>query len=286
MSENGASSRPVPNGECAARPPGNKVTVVLGAQWGDEGKGKLVDLLAQDADIVCRCQVVRAINSELLNRIVHLGDLDTIMAGFAGLGFPNCGGALDGTLIPIPIEPPGLSTGKGWSFSIVLQALVDHRGLFTDLCVGWSGRAHDARIFRNSHLYERLQTGTFFPQRTSAIGDIEMPVCIVANAAYPLMPWLMKPYTGHLTPSKEVFNAHLTRARLQVECAFGRLKGRFRCLLTCLDMGEHNIPEVVAACCILHNLVESKGEAFLPGWGPMTEVEGRRFAQPRTAAVR
>lgn len=36
---------------------GNRVTVVLGAQWGDEGKGKVVDLLAQDADIVCRCQV-------------------------------------------------------------------------------------------------------------------------------------------------------------------------------------------------------------------------------------
>nr|XP_015217927.1 PREDICTED: uncharacterized protein LOC107079319 [Lepisosteus oculatus] len=36
---------------------GNQVTVVLGAQWGDEGKGKVVDLLAQDADIVCRCQV-------------------------------------------------------------------------------------------------------------------------------------------------------------------------------------------------------------------------------------
>ncbi|XP_065153072.1 adenylosuccinate synthetase isozyme 2 [Paramisgurnus dabryanus] len=35
---------------------GNRVTVVLGAQWGDEGKGKVVDLLAQNADIVCRCQ--------------------------------------------------------------------------------------------------------------------------------------------------------------------------------------------------------------------------------------
>ncbi|KAG8036636.1 hypothetical protein G9C98_003958 [Cotesia typhae] len=33
-----------------------KVTVVLGAQWGDEGKGKVVDMLAADADIVCRCQ--------------------------------------------------------------------------------------------------------------------------------------------------------------------------------------------------------------------------------------
>ena len=35
----------------------NKVKVVLGAQWGDEGKGKLVDLLAEKADIVARCQV-------------------------------------------------------------------------------------------------------------------------------------------------------------------------------------------------------------------------------------
>nr|XP_042705549.1 adenylosuccinate synthetase isozyme 2-like isoform X2 [Chrysemys picta bellii] len=35
---------------------GNRVTVVLGAQWGDEGKGKVVDLLAMDADLVCRCQ--------------------------------------------------------------------------------------------------------------------------------------------------------------------------------------------------------------------------------------
>ena len=33
------------------------VTVVLGGQWGDEGKGKLVDILAQDADLVCRAQV-------------------------------------------------------------------------------------------------------------------------------------------------------------------------------------------------------------------------------------
>ncbi|MFT7805622.1 adenylosuccinate synthetase isozyme 2 [Arapaima gigas] len=40
----------------APRLAGNQVTVVLGAQWGDEGKGKVVDLLAQDADIVCRCQ--------------------------------------------------------------------------------------------------------------------------------------------------------------------------------------------------------------------------------------
>jgi adenylosuccinate synthase len=30
--------------------------VVIGAQWGDEGKGKIVDILARDADAVVRYQ--------------------------------------------------------------------------------------------------------------------------------------------------------------------------------------------------------------------------------------
>jgi adenylosuccinate synthase len=48
---------------CALRPPESGLlssampaTVIVGAQWGDEGKGKIVDLLAQDCDLVCRYQ--------------------------------------------------------------------------------------------------------------------------------------------------------------------------------------------------------------------------------------
>lgn len=36
--------------------PDASVWVVLGAQWGDEGKGKIVDLMSEDADIVVRYQ--------------------------------------------------------------------------------------------------------------------------------------------------------------------------------------------------------------------------------------
>uniref|UniRef100_A0A8C0QRQ4 Adenylosuccinate synthetase n=1 Tax=Chelonoidis abingdonii TaxID=106734 RepID=A0A8C0QRQ4_CHEAB len=63
--ENAGSGRGQQNGDgargkrprLAAEPDrGNRVTVVLGAQWGNEGKGKVVDLLAMDADLVCRCQ--------------------------------------------------------------------------------------------------------------------------------------------------------------------------------------------------------------------------------------
>lgn len=34
----------------------SQVTVVLGMQWGDEGKGKLVDIFAQNSDVVARAQ--------------------------------------------------------------------------------------------------------------------------------------------------------------------------------------------------------------------------------------
>lgn len=34
----------------------NQVCVILGSQWGDEGKGKLVDIMSKGFDIVARCQ--------------------------------------------------------------------------------------------------------------------------------------------------------------------------------------------------------------------------------------
>ena len=34
------------------------VKAIVGANWGDEGKGKITDMLAQDSDIIIRFQVV------------------------------------------------------------------------------------------------------------------------------------------------------------------------------------------------------------------------------------
>ena len=33
---------------------GKQVDVIIGLQWGDEGKGKIVDYLAEKYDLVCR----------------------------------------------------------------------------------------------------------------------------------------------------------------------------------------------------------------------------------------
>uniref|UniRef100_A0A8C3HBD3 DDE Tnp4 domain-containing protein n=1 Tax=Chrysemys picta bellii TaxID=8478 RepID=A0A8C3HBD3_CHRPI len=173
-------------------------------------------------------QVAKAITQVLLRKLVTLGNVQAIVDGFAAMGFPNCGGAIDGTHIPI-LAPEHQATEyinrKGY-FSMVLQALVDHKGRLTNINAGWAGRVHDARVFRNNTLFKGLQQGTYFPDQKITVGDVEMPIVILGDPAYPLMPWLMKPYTGSLDRSQELFNYRLRKCRMVVECAFGRLKGR------------------------------------------------------------
>ncbi|CAM4590154.1 unnamed protein product [Lepidochelys kempii] len=158
-------------------------------------------------------QVANAIIDFLLSRVVTLGNVWVILDGLAAMGFPNSGGAIDGTHIPI-LAPDHLANQyinyKGY-FSMVQQALVDHKGCFIDINVGWPGKVHDACIFRNSGLFEQLQEGTYFPNQKITIGDVEMPIVILGDPAYPLLPWLMKPYTGSLDSSKEQFNYRLSR---------------------------------------------------------------------------
>ena len=44
-----------------------------------------------------------------------------------------------------------------------MQAMVDFRGLFMDVYIGWPGKVHDAWVFTNSSLYQRGINGTLFP---------------------------------------------------------------------------------------------------------------------------
>ncbi|CAM4423824.1 unnamed protein product [Lepidochelys kempii] len=233
-------------------------------------------------------QVANAITDLLLTRVVTLGNVQVIVDGFTATGFPNWGGAIDETHIPI-LAPDHLVSQyvnrKGY-FSMVLQALVNHKGHFIDINMGWPGKVHDARIFRNSGLFEQLQEGTYFPDQKMTIGDVEMPIVILGDSAYPLLPWLMKPYTGSLDSSKEQFNYRLSKCTMVVEYAFGCLKACWCCLLTRLGHSATNIPIVIPACCVLHNICESKGEMFMAGWEAEANHLEADFEQPDTREIR
>ncbi|CAM4637537.1 unnamed protein product [Caretta caretta] len=135
-------------------------------------------------------QVANTIKDLLISRVVTLGNVQVMVDGFAAMGFPNYGGAIDGTHIPVfALEhQAGEYINRKGYFSIVLQALVDHKGRFTNINVGWPGKVHDVRIFRNSGLFQKLQEGTLFPDQKITVGDVEMPIVILGDPAYALMP--------------------------------------------------------------------------------------------------
>jgi Adenylosuccinate synthetase len=58
-SQNGRREKRAEAAQSVSSVPANQMplNVVLGSQWGDEGKGKLVDLLCENSDLCCRCQV-------------------------------------------------------------------------------------------------------------------------------------------------------------------------------------------------------------------------------------
>ena len=94
--------------------------------------------------------------------------------------------------------PADYYSRKGWH-SVILQGTVDHNGLFIDINVGWPGRVHDARVFSNSTLYSRGQSKVLLPNSTARICGRDIPLVLLGDPAYPLLPWVMKAYPNMAT---------------------------------------------------------------------------------------
>lgn len=101
-------------------------TVVLGSQWGDEGKGKLVDILAYDNQLCCRAQGGNnAGHTIVVNGVTY--DFHILPSGLINPRCINLVGS--GCVVHIP------------SFFKELEALEKH-GLDTKNRIFISDRAH------------------------------------------------------------------------------------------------------------------------------------------------
>ena len=202
-------------------------------------------------------------------------------------GFPQVAGAIDGTHIRIvcPRESASDYYNRKGYYSIIMQAVVDHKGLFLDAYIGWPGKVHDARVFVNSSLYRKRMNGTLLPDWKRQIFGVQVPLVLLGDPAYPALPWLMKPYPENASSTCAIrrYNYSQSRARMPIENAFGRLKGRWRCLLKRMDHQLENVPNVVATCVVLHNMCEMFGDNCREEW---VHQEEPSVAQPTSITSR
>ena len=113
-------------------------------------------------------------------------------------------------------------------------------------------------------VYKKLDQSELLPQRNVSISGVDVPLFIIGDSAYPLRSWLMKPFAHNstLTQQQKTYKYRICKARIVVENAFGRMKARWRRLLKKNDMYISNIPTVITAASILHNVCEIRGETF------------------------
>ena len=176
--------------------------------------------------------------------------------------FSCCWVALDGCHIPIKCPPGGLEACKEYHnfknfYSIVLMAMVDSHSRFVWGSCGYPGNSHDAIIFRSTNLWNSIQDG-LLPNVGKAVGAVNVPPLIIADSAFPLRTWLMKPYTNALlSPQQRYFNYRLSRGRMVIEGAYGQLKGRWRVLLRKNESDKEHVSTATLAC-----MVSYKGTPF------------------------
>ena len=215
-------------------------------------------------------EVTSAISTHLSEKFIKLPttkeEVECLVSNFYfSHGFPQCIGAIDGTHIPIR-QPTERHTDyinrKGWH-SLNVQATCDYNYCFTDVVINWPRSVHDARIFANSQIHHKLQEEVIPPCPKVIVDGCEaVPICILGDPAYPLSPFIMKEFpNGGSTPREQFFGYRLSSARMVIEGAFGRLKGRFGILRRPLDINLADTPKVIHSCFILHNICESRKES-------------------------
>ena len=52
---------------------------------------------------------------------------------------------------------------------MLIQGLVDANYCFLDICVGWPGSVHDARVFVHSSLYKKITENQLIPDKLSKL---------------------------------------------------------------------------------------------------------------------
>lgn len=249
---------------------------------------------------VCRCvrdmchAIVALLSSVYLRPPTEQELDDSAQLFHSCLGFPHCVATVT-TLHTAIITPSSNSSDyvnpAGW-LSVLSQVAISGRGHFWDVCASFPGGTDPAEILQNSTLWATAAEGGLSVAQTPVFMGKQLRYVLLGEACYPLRSWLMKAYPEQksrrgcrpaLTEPQQLFNQRLSRALRASEEALLRLTARWQCLSKRNDCGLDVVPTMILACCILHNVCESRGDAFKAEWqGEVREAEN---PQPRHKAL-
>lgn len=177
-------------------------------------------------------------------------------------GIPNVGGSMYTTHIPIIAPKVSVAAyfnkrhterNQKTSYSVTVQGVVDPKGVFTDVSIGWPGSMSDEKVLEQSSLYQRANSGFL------------KDVWVVGGSGYPLLDWVMVPYTHqNLTWTQHAFNEKIGDIQNVAKEAFARLKRRWSCLQKRTEVKLLDLPVVLGACCVLHNICQMRNEEMDP----------------------
>lgn len=117
------------------------------------------------------------------------------------------------------------------------------------------------------------------------LGGKDVPYVIVGDEAFPLKPWLMRPFPGSgLSLEKATFNYRLSRARRVVENTFGIWAAKWRILFTPIDGDDDLINMIIWSTLILHNFLRVKHPTLVEGEDGSSSRMGQNIGDiPRVA---
>ena len=96
-------------------------------------------------------------------------------------------------------------------------------------------------------VYLRLESRELLP------GHVSVTPILFGDPAYPLLLNVMKEFNNCTETKHVLFDNKLRATRYQIECAFERLKSRWRVLNTAVDVDPNFAVKLVYACFILNN---------------------------------
>ncbi|CAN7949215.1 unnamed protein product, partial [Ixodes pacificus] len=197
--------------------------------------------------------------------------------------FPNCIGCIDGK--HVNIKCPSNSGARNLNYkktiSTVLMAVSDARYSFTYVDIGDYGGESDRGVYSRTPLFGVLaDSGYGIPPPANVGSAGPIPYLMVGDEAFPLKPFLMRPYPGRGSePDQEeylkmaTFNYRLSRARRLIENAFGIMASRWRILRRAFRASEETTKNIVKACVALHNFLLKNSAMSRSAYNPPGYVD-------------